>query len=521
MNEHAQRPEDTAPRQEDSTPVNPSVIAKPTKRAWLGWLLMAATTVAVFFLGLLFASVIERREEAKIQPPLKKIDALETDSRQWAVNWPREYASYRKTADDTTMTKYGGSVPRDYLAETPANVILFAGYGFGKEYRQARGHVYAVDDVLATKRVGAATPATCWTCKSPDIPRKMVEFGLAKLGQDADFRDSILAGAEDFYSKKFVELKDDITHPIGCLDCHDPETMRLRISRPALIEAFERQGRDIDQVSHQEMRSLVCAQCHVEYYFKGPSKYLTFPWDGGTTVEAMEAYYDKADFADWTHAISKTPMVKMQHPDYEVYSTGIHAYRDVACADCHMPYRTEGGVKYTNHHIQSPLLDVATSCAVCHRWSEDEIRDRVTTIQDKVREGRTRAETALTQAHFDVAACMEAEAPEQQLADVRRLLRQAQLRWDYVAANNGMGFHSPEECMRILASSIDLAQQSRVQCSRILAKRGHTAPVQYPDFSSKEKSQTLVSQFVDGKLPSLLATPQSRVAPEPDGAAAP
>ena len=171
------------------------------------------------------------------------------------------------------------------------------------------------------------------------------------------------------------------------------------------------------------MRTLVCAQCHVEYYFKGKGNYLTFPWDKGTTPEQMEQYYDEADFADWTHAISKAQMVKIQHPDYEVYRTGIHAYRNVACADCHMPYRTEGGVKFTDHHLQSPLLNIANSCAVCHRWSEEEIRSRVEAIQDKVHEGRGWAETMLARAHFDIAAAMQAGASDEELAGVRKLVR--------------------------------------------------------------------------------------------------
>ena len=459
---------------------------------WRGYALLLAAAAATFLLGLLASSILTRREEARQRLPLRPIDAWETDSSRWGENYPREYETNKKMAESSTETKYGGSFPRDYLKETPANVILFAGYGFSKEYRQARGHVYAIEDVTETKRVNAKTPATCWTCKSPDVPRLMHTMGPAK-----------------FYASNFDALKPEITHPIGCLDCHEPNTMQLRVTRPALREAFARQGKDIDQATHQEMRTLVCAQCHVEYYFKGRGNYLTFPWDKGdcrkgVSPEAMEQYYDEADFADWTHAISKTRMVKMQHPDYEVYSTGVHAYRNIACADCHMPYRTEGGVKFTDHHIQSPLLNIANSCVVCHRWSEAEIRNRVEGIQDKVHQTRVLAETMLTRAHFDIAAAMQAGADEEELADVRKLVRSAQLRWDYVAAANGMGFHSPEESVRILAAAIDLAGQCRVECARILAKHGVTKPIEYPDFSTKEKAQTLIKTFVEGNPPALL-----------------
>ncbi|MBN1393513.1 MAG: ammonia-forming cytochrome c nitrite reductase subunit c552 [Pirellulales bacterium] len=455
--------------------------------AWRGWALMLAAAAATFLLGLLAASILQRREEARQKLPLQPIGQWETDSAKWGVNYPREYESYKRMTDSTARTKYGGSYPRDYLAETPANVILFAGYSFAKQYQQARGHAHSIEDVVETERVDDATPATCWTCKSPDVPRLMDKIGVA-----------------EFYASNFNSLEAEITHPIGCLDCHEPNTMRLRVTRPALREAFARRGKDLAQATHQEMRSLVCAQCHVEYYFKEDGDYLAFPWDEGAAPEEMEQYYDASHFADWTHAISRARMVKMQHPDYEIYKTGIHAYRNVACADCHMPYRTEGGVKFSNHHIQSPLLDVANSCAVCHRWSEEEIRRRVESNQDKVRQGRQMAERTIALAHFDIAAAMQAGAGDEELGDARKLVRKAQLRWDYVAASNGMGFHSPQECLRILAAAIESAGRSRVESARILARHGIDSPVNYPDFGTKEKAQAINEAFIEGRPSKLL-----------------
>ena len=338
-------------------------------------------------------------------------------------------------------------------------------------------------------------PATCWTCKSPDVPRLMKKMG----------------GPEKFYASKFVDLAPEITHPIGCYDCHEANTMKLHVTRPALLEALKRRDPafDIEKISHQEMRSLVCAQCHVEYYFRGKGNYLTFPWDQGTTPEKIEAYFDEKnfdgrDFADFTNPVSRTRNLKIRHPDYELYSTGIHAYRNVACADCHMPYRTEGGVKFTDHHLQSPLHNISNSCAVCHRWSEQEIRTRVESIQDKVREARSQVEDALAKAHLDVAAALEAGAKDDELAAARQPIRHAQMKWDYIAASNGMGFHSPAEALRILAGAVDLAGQARLDCARVLARHGCTQPVVYPDFSTKEKAQALVKQFAGGHPPKLL-----------------
>jgi nitrite reductase (cytochrome c-552) len=220
----------------------------------------------------------------------------------------------------------------------------------------------------------------------------------------------------------------------------------------------------------------------------------------------MDAYYDESQFADWIHPISGAKMIKMQHPDYEVYSQGVHAFRNVSCADCHMPYKTEGGQKFTDHQIRSPLLNISNSCAVCHRWGEDDIRKRVESIQDKIVEGRHIAEDALAKAHFDIAACKQAGATDEELAAVRTQIRKAQLRWDYVAANNGLGFHAPQECQRILAAAADLAQQTRIAAARLLATKGVTDPVVYPDWSSKEKAQELIKHFgKDGTPPKLIA----------------
>jgi nitrite reductase (cytochrome c-552) len=461
---------------------------------WVGPALFALVAAVVVLLGLLAVSIMERRWEAqRPQLVVKPIAEWEPDSSVWGQNYPREYETYLKTRISDTKTKFGGADPRDYLEEDPFQVVLFAGYGFSKDYLQARGHRHAVEDVTATKRIKTPfNPATCWTCKSTDVPRLMDQMGV-----------------EEFYAANFHDLTDQITHPIGCQDCHDPKTMNLRVTRPALREAFEAMGRDIDQATHQEMRSLVCAQCHVEYYFKAePKNYLTFPWAKGLSVEDMIEYYDSYDFADWTHPISKTPIIKAQHPDYEIYTTGVHSYRDVSCADCHMPYVTQGGVKFTDHHVQSPLLAISRSCAVCHRWSEEEIRSRVEAIQTKVADAQLDLERALVRAHFDVAAAMEAGCTDEQLAPVRKTLRHAQFRWDYISAHNGMGFHSPQECMRILGDAVNQAQDVRVRVARLLAARGISAEPSYPDVSTREKAWGVSQAFVKGEPPSLL--PQSQ-----------
>ncbi|MHC5199459.1 MAG: ammonia-forming cytochrome c nitrite reductase subunit c552 [Planctomycetota bacterium] len=452
---------------------------------WMGILLAVVCCGVVVVLAMLAVSIQEKRWEAQ-RPAMvfKPLAEWESDNSVWGQNYPREYETYLKTQDDTTRTLFGGADPRDYLEDDPYQVILFAGYGFSKEYLQARGHAYAVDDVNHTARIKKPyNAATCYTCKSPDVPRMMNEMGTA-----------------EFYAANFHDLTGEMNNSIGCLDCHDPTTLGLNISRPALVEGFEMMGKDISTTTLQEKRSLVCAQCHVEYYFKKePKNYLTFPWKYGTSVEAMIQYFDEVGHTDYVHPISKTPVIKAQHPDWELYMTGVHAYRNVSCADCHMPYRSEGGVKFSDHQVQSPLLNISNSCAVCHRWSEDEIRTRVESIQTKVADAMMLAEDALVKAHFDIAAAMQAGVDEADIEKLRTTLRHGQFYWDYISASNGMGFHSPQESMRVLGVALQKAGEVRLQVARLLAAKGISEPPRYPDVSTREKAFELVTNFIEGE----------------------
>jgi len=290
----------------------------------------------------------------------------------------------------------------------------------------------------------------------------------------------------------------EMVNPIGCQDCHDPKTMNLRITRPALIEALQRRGVKLENITHQEMRSLVCAQCHVEYYFKGEGKYLTFPWDKGFSADSMEAYFDEINFSDWTHKLSKAKMLKAQHPDYELYMTGIHAKRGVSCADCHMPYKVEGGVKFTDHHIRSPLANIANSCQVCHRQSEQELIRDVYERQDRVREVRKIAEQSIAKAHLEAEMAWRYGATEKDMEPILKLIRSAQWRWDWVAAANGVGFHAPVEALRVLSTSIEKAEKARGMLAALFTRMGVKLPIDYPDISTKEKAQRYIQ--LDMKL---------------------
>jgi len=465
------------------------------KRApWINWVLFFSTMVVVFLLGLLASSITERRAENEyVFKPKVKLSEYEPRNVLWGENFPREYQSYLKTGDTTFRSMFNGSAMIDELEEDPRMVVLWSGYAFSKDYTQSRGHYYAITDIRNTLRTGTPQgaddgpqPNTCWTCKGPDVPKLIQEIGI-----------------KEFYKGKWASRGDQIVNYIGCADCHDPKTMDLRITRPALTEAFQSMGKDISKATHQEMRSLVCAQCHVEYFFNknhpdAPEiSYLTFPWQKGTSADQALAYYDSIGFSDFIHTLSKTPILKAQHPDYELYLTGIHADRGVACADCHMPYIKEGGQKFTSHKITSPLSTISTTCQVCHRESEESLRENVYERQEKVKEIRDQLEIQLVRAHLEARAAWEAGATEKEMAIALQQIRRGQWFWDYSAASHGASFHSPIEVSRIIGFGINAAQEARVQLARLLSKSNRPEEIPYPDINTKSKAQKFIGLPMD------------------------
>src|SRR5262249_46828109 len=236
-------------------------------------------------------------------------------------------------------------------------------------------------------------------------------------------------------------MKDDkgevlIQHPVACLDCHDPKTMAPRVTRPGFIAGIKalkaHQGvADFDpnrDATRQEMRSFVCGQCHVEYYFKGEGKVVTYPWANGVRVEEIEAYYDKEGFTDWVHAETGAKLLKAQHPEFEVWQQGVHSRAGVACADCHMPYQRVGALKVSDHWVRSPLLNINRACQTCHAVPEAELAGRVATIQDRHHALLQRAARANVDMLDAIARARTAGASDEALAAARTLHRQAQWR---------------------------------------------------------------------------------------------
>jgi len=453
------------------------------KKPIIGWSIFLVVMVGVFILGLLAASITERRSEiATLFNNTKvKIEGIEPRNEIWDENYPREFNTWKKTAEMDFHSKHLGNQHEDVLESRPEMVVLWAGYAFARDYNAPKGHLFSLSDMRATLRTGTPDsetpdmqPGSCWVCKSPDVPRLMKEKGVANL-----------------YKSKWSESGSQVVNPIGCADCHDPGTMNLTITRPALVEAFTNMGKNIDDATPQEMRSLVCAQCHVEYYFKGDEKYVTFPWHNGFTVEDMEKYYDEATYADWTHAVSKAPMLKAQHPDYELFLLGPHGQRGLSCADCHMPYIAEGGIKFSDHHLVSPLKYISSTCQTCHRDSEENLRKYVYEYQDKALEVRDRVEKELAKAHIMAKTAWEKGANETEMKPSLQILRQAQWRWDFAVASHGGSFHAPVETQRILALSLDRTMQAQLALQKVLFAYGVTE-FEMPDLSTKDKAQAFI-----------------------------
>ena len=428
-------------------------------------LIAAVAAVAV---TALLVNIFTRQQEAR-NPFYRVVELTDetVDPSEWGKNFPLQYDGYRRTVDQV-RTRYGGSeaVPRtptdvdprsvvaqSRLEEDPRLKIMWAGYAFATDFREERGHAYMLTDQTFTERQTVTQqPGTCMHCHaSVYVPYKALGGG-----------DSI-KGFEAMNAMTYQEARKHVTHPVSCVDCHDPATMQLRVTRPGFLEGIRKvkaaqgsQNYDVNRdATRQEMRAYVCGQCHVEYYFKGPEKRLTYPWDRGLRADDILAYYEQDGFRDWTHAETGAPTLKAQHPEFEMWNQGVHARSGVACADCHMPYQRVGAMKISDHHVQSPLLNVNRACQTCHHWPEDELRARVDTIQDRTFQVRSVAMDALVALIADIKSAKSRGASDTMLEAARRHQRRGQFLLDFIEAENSMGFHADQEAMRILALSLD------------------------------------------------------------------
>ena len=434
-------------------------------------LAMVAVAAAVITIALaaLLTNIFAKQQEAR-NPFYRVVELTDTtvDPALWGKNFPLQYDDYLRTVDQT-RTRYGGSegVPRDPSATDPRDTVaqsrleedprlrdFWAGYAFAADFREERGHAYMLDDQVFTERQRVSKqPGTCLHCHGS----MYVAYKRAGNGD-------LMAGFAALNPLPYEEARrrGNVNHPIACIDCHDPETMALRVTRPGFLEGIRALKKDPaydpnKSATRQEMRTYVCGQCHVEYYFKGAEKRLTYPWSKGLRADSIVAYYEENGHKDWTHAISGAPVLKAQHPEFELYNQGVHARAGVACADCHMPYKRAGAMKISDHHVQSPLLNIDKACQTCHHSSEDELRERVHTIQDRTYELRNIALEAVLQLTKQIGT-MKSDSTNPRVKEAQQYQRRAQFLADFIEAENSMGFHADQEAARILALAINQAR---------------------------------------------------------------
>ena len=393
----------------------------------------------------------------------------------WGQSFPLQYETWLKTVD-MVRTKFGGSealpwTPKDpgdprtkvsqsKIDEDPRLKALWAGYAFAIDFREERGHAYMLLDQRTTKRVTERKqPGTCLNCHASMVT------AFAKAGNGDATR-----GFEAINQMTYADATKLVKHPVACIDCHDPETMALRVTRPAFVEGMRAwkasQGvKDYDvnaRASQKEMRAFVCGQCHVEYYFKGAEKRLVFPWAKGLRADEIAGLYDDLKFADWKHARTGASALKAQHPEFEMWNQGIHARSGVTCVDCHMPEITYQGARITDHQVNSPVLKLEAACARCHDFPAAEMKARVDQIQERHTQLRNAALDAVVALIADVETAQKAGRSDAELATPRYLQRRAQFLVDFVEAENSTGFHAPQESARVLGLAADLARQGQV-----------------------------------------------------------
>jgi nitrite reductase (cytochrome c-552) len=440
----------------------------------------------------LLINISERKAEARAaatQNRLVKVTEETTDPKVWGINWPREYDSYLKTSIQT-RTRFGGhggseSMPEEKIERDPWLKRMFLGYAFSIDYRDRRGHAYMLSDQEATQRLTKPQSGSCLHCHATVMPL------YRKLGNG-----DVFAGLDATHKMTYQETREQLgemghAHPVSCVDCHAPDTMALRVTRPGFIRGIQLLANSDAAVPHlpsveqwragnrakpydpnvdatrTEMRSYVCGQCHVEYYCSTKMP-LTFPWGKGLKADDVEKFWnetkfaDGAQFYDYEHKESGAHLLKAQHPEFELWSQGVHARSGVACADCHMPYMRDGATKVSDHWVRSPLLNISRACQTCHQFSEQEIASRVDAIQTRNFELMQRGGAALMDLLDAVSAAKKDGATPEQLKGALDMHRAAQWRLDFIAAENSMGFHAPQEAARVLGEAMDYARQGQV-----------------------------------------------------------
>lgn len=523
-------------------------------------ILVIAVIIGIALVMLAVNISTKKAEEVALTP--KSIVELSDDNPTfdyWGKNFP-EYVDMYLTVETEKPkgTEFGGNLAYSKLIRYPQLTQLWAGYPFSIDANEERGHFWIQVDQMDTARNNkdflnahgfagfGGQPTACMNCHSGWSPwlyknvakGDWVAFNSTKYWTMIKNVPAVNGIAEN--SKEHSGPHGGKRMGVTCADCHNPSDMTLRITRQGLINSLVLRGYEKDSVQgvkadRNEMRTLVCAQCHVEYYFKptgtkvkvmgesiandknqkwwngtqktydefdswrngnAPTEIevdgleLIFPWsawekDKPFRIEMFDEHYDKvrnlegkkAFKFDWSHKITKAPMLKIQHPEYELYSGSVHAANGVSCADCHMPYVRKGAKKVTQHNITSPLFDINSSCKSCHNQSENVLKAQILDIQKSIAFDLRSAEYATVSLIWDIKKIREELGKKGKsddeinaiLKEPLELHRRGQMRGDFVGAENSTGFHNPREASRMLLQAVEMARKGQTALA-VIAK---------------------------------------------------
>lgn len=408
------------------------------------------------------------------------------DPELWGRFHPEQYAGWKRTAEPAPAggSRYkkgsdeGCGIP-DKLDEFPFLALLYNGWAFGSEYREPRGHFYMVTDQQEVNPGRYKAGGSCLTCKTPYAPPLEREMG------------------QEYFAKPYQEVRGRIPKEhrllgVACIDCHDNRDLSLRISRGfTLGKGLEALAVDRAKLGRQEMRTLVCAQCHVTYSIPKDaamkSTDVFFPWAGsrwgGIPIEnIVKVLRENPPSGEWTQSVTGFKLAFIRHPEFEFFSNNsVHWQAGASCADCHMPAEKKGGREVTDHRVMSPLKNGLKACAQCHAEPPEALRAKVFEIQDLtvsrfIRAGYATATAAklFEMAHRAGAAGRKLDAGLYR--EARDHYEEAFYRVVFIGAENSTGFHNPPEALRVLGDAARHAAQAEALLRRILHGAGVTVP---------------------------------------------
>lgn len=408
------------------------------------------------------------------------------DPAVWGKVYPAEYERWQKNGEPTPAGKskykrgYDEGMARpDKLNEFPFLALLYNGWGFGVEYREPRGHIFMLQDQLEVDPSRIKAGGSCLTCKAPYAP-----ILQGKMGRD-------------YFAEPYLDVLAKVpgehrTLGVACIDCHNNRDMSLQISRGfTLGKGLAELGVAGGQLTRQDKRSLVCAQCHVTYSVPKDTQMkstdVVFPWQGSswghiTIEQIIKVLREHPEYGEWTQKVTGFKLAFIRHPEFELFSNdSVHWQAGATCSDCHMPTIKVGGREIADHRIMSPLKNDLQACRQCHTESPDQLRDRVIAIQDRTMSQFIRAgyATATVAKLFELAnreqtagkpvdRTLYAEAKDHYLEAFYRVV--------FIGAENSVGFHNPTEAQRVLGDAAIHAGKADGLLRQALAKAGVTVP---------------------------------------------